>query len=127
METESFLAVFAKQWKQGIACWLLKVVLAAPGASRSLTTANTPGKAAGGQELTVSLKQHSHTKYEKLATNSGAIGAPAWALWGGLGPTTGTVDPLPDSPARGQNMSDIHTTVTLHGNYSPQIPSSRVA
>ena len=88
---------------------------------------DTPGKASGGQQLTVSLKQHSHTKYEKLATNSGAIGAPAWALWGGLGPTTGTVDPLPDSPARGQNMSDIHTTVTLHGNYSPQIPSSRVA
>ena len=114
------------------ACWLLKVVLrglhgGAPGASRSLTTANTPGKAARGQQLTVSLKQHSHTKYEKLATKSGAIGAPAWALWGGLGPTTGTVDPLPDSVARGQNMSDIHTTVTLHGNYSPQIPSSRVA
>ena len=88
-------------------------------------SANIPGKAGRGQ-LTVSLKQHSHTKYEKLATNGGAIGAP-WALWGGLGWTTGRLDPLPDSVARGQNMSDIHTRVTLHGNYSPQIPKPTVA
>ena len=85
---------------------------------------DTPGKASGGQQLTVSLKQHSHTKYEKLATNGGAIGS--MGIVGRLGQTTGTVDPLPDRRARGQNMSDIHTTVTLHGNYSPQIPSFRV-
>ena len=68
------------------ACWLLKVVgrllRGLHGAGAAQTRANTPGKAAGGQ-LTVGLKQHSHsTKYEKLATNGGAIGTPAWALWG---------------------------------------------
>ena len=86
-------------------------------------SANIAGKAGRGQ-LTVSLKQHSHTKYEKLATNGGAIGS--MGIVGRLGQTTGTVDPLPDRRAPGQNMSDIHTTVTLHGNYSPQIPSFRV-
>ena len=79
-ETESFLAVLQNSGNNGFRrCLLasqvvLRGLLAAPGASRSLTTANTPGKAARGQQLTVSLKQHSHTKYEKLATNGGAIG-----------------------------------------------------
>ena len=111
-------------WKQGAPYRWLRAArgLGEGGAGQS---ANIPGKAGRGQ-LTVSLKQHSHTKYEKLATNGGAIGAP-WALWGGLGWTTGRLDPLPDSVARGQNMSDIHTRVTLHGNYSPQIPKPTVA
>ena len=123
----NFFWWFAKQRIPLLVCGVSSLLRGLHGARAAQTRANTPGKAARGQQLTVSLKQHSHsTKYEKLATNGGAIGAP-WALWGGLGWTTGRLDPLPDSVARGQNMSDIHTRVTLHGNYSPQIPKPTVA
>ena len=74
---------FAKQRIPLLVCGVSSLLRGLHGAGAAQTRANTPGKAAGGQQLTVSLKQHSHsTKYEKLATNGGAIGTPAWALWG---------------------------------------------
>ena len=101
----------------------------APGASRSRSSTDKsqyPWEgcwwSAANRRPETTFSQH---KVREVSNQRWCHRHSSMGIVGGLGPTTGTVDPLPDRAARGQNMSDIHTTVTLHGNYSPQIPSSQ--
>ena len=80
---------FVRHWKQGIPSMLAGFSKwccgGAPGASRSLTTANTPGKAARGQELTVSLKQHSLTHKVREVSNQRWCHRRSMGIVGGIG------------------------------------------